>query len=151
MKDFNLHTILRLPTGIFYANGVKANVIFFTKGEPTKETWYYDYRSGIKHTLATKPLKRSDLDDFVECYCSGHMEDRKETWSEENPNGRWRKYSVEDLLARDKTSLDITWIKDKDDLEDVTLKELFATIQEKGSNINKAISELSNLLAGIEE
>ena len=151
LKDFNLHTILRLPTGIFYANGVKANVIFFTKGEPTKETWYYDYRSGIKHTLATKPLKRSDLDDFVECYCSGHMEDRKETWSEENPNGRWRKYSVEDLLARDKTSLDITWIKDKDDLEDVTLKELFATIQEKGSNINKAISELSNLLAGIEE
>ena len=79
------------------------------------------------------------------------MEDRKETWSEENPNGRWRKYSVEDLLARDKTSLDITWIKDKDNLEDVTLKELFATIQEKGSNINKAISELSNLLAGIEE
>ena len=151
LKDFNLHTILRLPTGIFYANGVKANVIFFTKGEPTKETWYYDYRSGIKHTLATKPLKRSDLDDFVECYCSGHMEDRKETWSEENPNGRWRKYSVEDLLSRDKTSLDITWIKDKDDLEDVTLKELFATIQEKGSNINKAISELSNLLAGIEE
>ena len=79
------------------------------------------------------------------------MEDRKETWSEENPNGRWRKYSVEDLLSRDKTSLDITWIKDKDDLEDVTLKELFATIQEKGSNINKAISELSKLLAGIEE
>ena len=151
LTDYNLHTILRLPTGIFYANGVKANVLFFEKGTPTKETWSYDYRSGIKHTLATKPLKRSDLDDFVECYCSGHMEDRKETWSEENPNGRWRKYSVEDLLSRDKTSLDITWIKDKDDLEDVTLKELFATIQEKGSNINKAISELSNLLAGIEE
>lgn len=73
LKEYNLHTVLRLPTGIFYANGVKANVIFFTKGEETKETWYYDYRTGIKHTLATKPLKRSDLDDFVNCYCSGHI------------------------------------------------------------------------------
>ena len=79
------------------------------------------------------------------------MEDRKETWSEENPNGRWKKYTIEEILKDEKTSLDLKWIKDKDDLEDVTLKELFATIQEKGSNINKAISELSNLLAGIEE
>ena len=151
LKDFNLHTILRLPTGIFYANGVKANVLFFEKGSPTKETWYYDYRTGIKHTLATKPLKRSDLDDFVNCYCAGHMEDRKETWSEENPTGRWRKYNVKELLERDKTSLDISWIKDKDDLEDVTLKELFSTIQEKGQNINNAINQLAGLLSGIEE
>ena len=151
LKDFNLHTILRLPTGIFYANGVKANVIFFEKGTPTKETWYYDYRTGIKHTLATKPLKRSDLDDFVNCYCSDDMTKRQETWSEDNPNGRWKKYSVEDLLARDKTSLDITWIKDKDDLEDVTLAELMTTISEKSSNISKAVNELSSLLVGIEE
>ncbi len=151
LKDFNLHTILRLPTGIFYANGVKANVLFFEKGTPTKETWYYDYRTGIKHTLATKPLKRSDLDDFVNCYCAGHIEDRKETWSEENPTGRWRKYDVKDLLERDKTSLDISWIKDKDDLEDVTLKELFSTIKEKASNINTAVDKLSELLNGIEE
>ena len=151
LKDFNLHTILRLPTGIFYANGVKANVLFFEKGTSTKETWYYDYRTGIKHTLATKPLKRSDLDDFVNCYCAGHIEDRKETWSEENPTGRWRKYDVKDLLERDKTSLDISWIKDKDDLEDVTLKELFSTIKEKASNINTAVDKLSELLNGIEE
>lgn len=151
LKDFNLHTILRLPTGIFYANGVKANVLFFEKGSPTKEIWYYDYRTGIKHALATKPLKRSDLDDFVNCYCAGHMEDRKETWSEENPTGRWRKYDVKELLERDKTSLDISWIKDKDDLEDVTLKELFSTIQEKGQNINNAINQLAVLLSGIEE
>ncbi len=151
LKDFNLHTILRLPTGIFYANGVKANVLFFEKGSPTKETWYYDYRTGIKHTLATKPLKRSDLDDFVNCYCAGHMKNRKETWSKENPTGRWRKFSVDELLERDKTSLDISWIKDKDDLEDVTLKELFSTIQEKGQNINNAINQLAGLLSGIEE
>ena len=79
------------------------------------------------------------------------MEDRKETWNEENPTGRWRKYDVKELLERDKTSLDISWIKDKDDLEDVTLKELFSTIQEKGQNINNAINQLAGLLSGIEE
>lgn len=67
LSDFNLHTILRLPTGIFYANGVKANVLFFKKGEPTKEIWFYDYRTGINHTLVQNPLKRSDLDDFCHC------------------------------------------------------------------------------------
>lgn len=70
LKDFNLHTILRLPTGIFYANGVKTNVLFFEKGKPTEDIWVYDYRTGIKHTLATKPMTRADLDDFVANYCS---------------------------------------------------------------------------------
>lgn len=151
LKDFNLHTILRLPTGIFYANGVKANVVFFTKGESTKETWYYDYRTGIKHTLATKPLKRSDLDDFVNCFCAGHVQDRKETWSKENPNGRWRKFSAEELLERDKTSLDIFWIKDNYGLEDVTLKDLFSNIRNEAANITSAVKNLSCLLEGIEE
>lgn len=151
LKEYNLHTVLRLPTGIFYANGVKANVIFFTKGEETKETWYYDYRTGIKHTLATKPLKRSDLDDFVNCYCSGHIQDRKETYSEENPNGRWRKFTIDELLARDKTSLDITWIKEPGIGEDKSLKQLFAEIQEKSANISNAVNELADLLSGINE
>ena len=151
LKDFNLHTILRLPTGIFYANGVKANVLFFEKGCPTQETWYYDYRTGIKHTLATKPLKRSDLEDFVNCYCAGHVEDRKETWSPENPNGRWRKYHINELLARDKTSLDISWIKDCSDTVDCSLAELMQTIQEKSANIAAAVTELSKLIEGIEE
>jgi len=151
LKDFNLHTILRLPTGIFYANGVKANVLFFEKGSPTQETWYYDYRTGIKHTLATKPLKRSDLENFVNCYCAGHVEDRKETWSPENPNGRWRKYHINELLARDKTGLDISWIKDGSDTVDCSLAELMQTIQEKSTNIAAAVTELSKLLEGIEE
>ena len=64
LADFNLHTILRLPTGIFYAQGVKANVLFFTKGTPTKDVWFYDYRTDIKHTLATNPMQRHHLDDF---------------------------------------------------------------------------------------
>ncbi len=151
LKDFNLHTILRLPTGIFYANGVKANVLFFEKGCPTQETWYYDYRTGIKHTLATKPLKRSDLENFVNCYCAGHVEDRKETWSPENPNGRWRKYHINELLARDKTSLDISWIKDDTGAVDCSLAELMQTIQEKSTNIAAAVTELSKLIEGIEE
>ena len=71
--------------------------------------------------------------------------------NEENPNGRWRKFSVEELVGRDKTSLDITWIKDKDDLEDVTLAELVATISEKSTNIIKAVEQLNSLLSGIEE
>ena len=93
MKDFNLHTILRLPTGIFYANGVKTNVLFFDKGEPTKDIWVYDYRTGIKHTMATKPMTREHLQEFVDCYCAGHESDRVQLYSEENPNGRWRCFS----------------------------------------------------------
>ena len=76
LKDFNLHTILRLPTGIFYANGVKTNVLFFEKGRGTKEIWVYDYRTGVKHTLATKPMTRAHLQEFVDCYCVGHEQDR---------------------------------------------------------------------------
>lgn len=73
LKDYNLHTILRLPTGIFYANGVKTNVLFFEKGEPTKDIWVYDYRTGVKHTMATKPMTREHLQEFVACYSSGQV------------------------------------------------------------------------------
>ena len=147
LTDFNLHTILRLPTGIFYA-GVKANVLFFTKGEPTKETWYYDYRTDVKHTLATNPMQRHHLDDFVACYNAGDLSARKETYDPEtNPNGRWRKYDVAELFGRDKTSLDITWIRQGNDMEDVILAELMADIKEKSDNIASAVSRLQELFA----
>lgn len=152
LSEFNLHTILRLPTGIFYAQGVKANVLFFSKGTPTKDIWFYDYRTGVKHTLATNPMQRHHLDDFVECYKSENILARHETYdSESNPNGRWRKYNVDDILKRDKTSLDITWIKQNDDDNDYTLAELMAQIQEKSDNISKAVAELQKLMANIEE
>ena len=152
LTEFNLHTILRLPTGIFYAQGVKANVLFFSKGTPTKDIWFYDYRTGVKHTLATNPMQRHHLDDFVECYKSENMLARQETYdAESNPNGRWRKYNVDDILKRDKTSLDITWIKQNDDDNDYTLAELMALIQEKSDNISKAVAELQKLMANIEE
>lgn len=152
LTEFNLHTILRLPTGIFYAQGVKANVLFFSKGTPTKDIWFYDYRTGVKHTLATNPMQRHHLDDFVECYKSENILARQESYdSESNPNGRWRKYNVDDILKRDKTSLDITWIKQNDDDNDYTLAELMALIQEKSDNISKAVAELQKLMANIEE
>ena len=152
LKNFNLHTILRLPTGIFYAQGVKANVLFFKKGEQTKDVWYYDYRTGIKHTLATKPMMRHHLDDFVACYHADNLSARQETYNAEtNPNGRWRKYPVAELLKRDKTSLDISWIKETNDDDDLSLSELMTTIQQKSDNISKAVSQLQALLKGIEE
>ena len=152
LKNFNLHTILRLPTGIFYAQGVKANVLFFTKGTPTKDIWYFDYRIGVKHTLATNPMQRHHLDEFVECYCADDMGKRKETYdAENNPNGRWRKFTLKEIMARDKTSLDISWIKQGDETEDMSLSELLATIQEKSNKIADAVTKLQALLANIKE
>lgn len=149
LEEFNLHTILRLPTGIFYANGVKTNVLFFEKGEKTKDIWVYDYRTGIKHTMATKPMTRADLDDFVNCYCSGHLEDRKETYSEENPNGRWRKFSEEDVYSRDQLKLDFKWL-DLTEKDDRTVSELLTEMQDKAAAINDAVSKLQEILGGID-
>jgi len=144
LKNFNLHTILRLPTGIFYAQGVKANVLFFQKGQKTENVWYYDYRTGIKHTLATKPMQRQHLDDFVACYNAENLQNRKET-------ERFKCYPVVDLLARDKTSLDITWIKQDNDDDDFTLADLVFTMEKKSNNIAEAVQKLKELMAGIEE
>lgn len=152
LSDFNLHTILRLPTGIFYAQGVKANVLFFQKGSPTKEIWFYDYRTGIKHTLATNPLQRHHLDDFVKCYNAGDIAGRVETFdAETNPNGRWRKFSIDEILKRDKTSLDITWIKLDSDDEDLTLAQLMDIIKTESDTISDAVSQLQALVSNIEE
>ena len=118
LKTTDLHTILRLPTGIFYKPGVKANVIFFDKrpaspDTQTKEIWIYDLRTNIHFTLKKNPMSDKDLDDFVACYNPQNRHDRKQTWSEDNPDGRWRKYTIDEILSRDKKSLDIFWIKDK--------------------------------------
>ncbi|MCL1936849.1 MAG: type I restriction-modification system subunit M [Candidatus Azobacteroides sp.] len=151
LDDFDLHTILRLPTGIFYANGVKANVLFFVKGDKTKELWYYDYRIGVKHTLATNPIQRHHLDDFVKCYNPENRHNRQETYSAENPSGRWRKYSYEEIIARDKTSLDITWLKSGENTVDYSLTELMTMIEEKSQNILSAVNSLKDIMGKIEE
>jgi type I restriction enzyme M protein len=119
LETADVHTILRLPTGIFYAQGVKANVVFFdnkpsSKNPWTKEIWVYDYRTNIHHTLKKNPLKLEDLRDFITLYNPKNRNKRKEIYNAEtNPEGRWRKFSYEEIMARDKTSLDITWLKDK--------------------------------------
>jgi len=155
MKTTDLHTILRLPTGIFYAHGVKANVLFFdnkpaSKNAHTKEVWIYDYRTNIHHTLKKKPMTTADLAEFVKLYNPNNRHKRKETWSEENPEGRWRKYTYEEILTRDKTNLDIFWLKDKSltDLEnlpdpDILANEIIENL-ESGLNSFKEIMETLN-------
>lgn len=147
MKDFNLHTILRLPTGIFYANGVKTNVLFFEKGKPTKDIWVYDYRTGIKHTLATKPLTRAHLQEFVDCYCSGHMQDRVATYNEgSNPNGRWRRFSEDEVAKAD--SLDFKWL-DLEEKDERSIEEILEDMQSESDEIAKAVARLKDLLGGV--
>lgn len=118
LMQFDFHTLLRLPTGIFYANGVKANVLFFDKHAPradgkanTKALWVYDFRTNKNFTLKKNPLKPSDLEDFVANYRHGKGDERKES-------ERFKKFPVEDLLKRDKLNLDIFWLKD-DSLDDI--------------------------------
>ncbi|AUX48534.1 DNA methyltransferase [Sorangium cellulosum] len=118
LHDCDVHTLLRLPTGIFYAQGVKANVLFFDKKPAsekpwTRKLWIYDLRTNQHFTLKTNPLSRADLDDFVACYKPGELHKRRATWSEKNPAGQWRAYEYAELTARDKCSLDVFWLKDE--------------------------------------
>ena len=120
--ECDVHTLLRLPTGLFYAQGVKANVLFFDRKPAsekpwTKKLWIYDFRTNKEFTLKTNTLKRSDLDDFVKCYNPENRHTRKPTWTEKKQDGRWRAFDYDELINRDKASLDIFWLKDEN-LED---------------------------------
>jgi type I restriction enzyme M protein len=152
LQTTDLHTILRLPTGIFYKPGVKANVIFFDKrpASPemqTKAVWIYDFRTNIHFTLKQNPMTDRDLEDFISCYNPQNRYERTETWSEDNPEGRWRKFSVEEILARDKTSLDIFWIKDKSlaDLDNLPEPDVLA--DEIIENLQSALESFQELKA----
>lgn len=122
LHECDVHTLLRLPTGIFYSQGVKANVLFFDRkrgGEKpwTKELWIYDLRTNKNFTLKQNPLARADLDEFVKCFNPANRHKRKATWSEKNPKGRWRAFTYDELMARDKVNLDLFWLRDES-LED---------------------------------
>ncbi|MBU0729208.1 MAG: SAM-dependent methyltransferase, partial [Proteobacteria bacterium] len=122
LHDCDVHTLLRLPTGLFYAQGVKANVLFFDKKPAsetpwTKKLWIYDLRTNIHFTLKTNPLKRADLDEFVKNYNPTNRQDRTPSFTQDNQAGRWRAYDYDEIINRDKASLDIFWLKD-DSLED---------------------------------
>lgn len=155
LENTKLHTILRLPTGIFYAQGVKANVLFFdnqpASPEPwTKDVWFYDYRTNIHHTLKRSPMRYEDLTDFITCYNPENIHARTETWHEENnPDGRWRKYSYEELIARDKTSLDIFWLRDKSLTDLDNLPEPDDLAEEIIENLEAGLNSFREVLAGL--
>ena len=116
MQEFDVHTLLRLPTGIFYAGGVKANVLFFDKKQAsdspwTKDLWVYDFRTNIHFTQKQNPMTRQTLEEFVQAYKPGKRTKREES-------ERFKKFTYEELIARDKANLDIFWLKD-DSVEDV--------------------------------
>src|SRR5215217_5562538 len=111
LHEYDVHTLLRLPTGIFYAQGVKANVLFFER-KPASETpwteklWIYDLRTNIHVTLKQNTLTLKTLEDFIVCYNPENRHNRIET-------ERFRSYSYEEIVQRDKASLDIFWLRDK--------------------------------------
>ncbi|WP_434608300.1 N-6 DNA methylase [Pseudomonas sp. R1-7] len=155
LETTELHTVLRLPTGIFYAQGVKANVLFFdnrsaSKNAQTKEVWFYDYRTNIHHTLKKKPLRFEDMQDFITCYNPQNRNERTETWHETaNPEGRWRKFSLEQIFARDKTSLDIFWLKDKSLFDLENLPEPDDLADEIIENIEAGLGSFREILKGL--
>lgn len=156
METCDLHTILRLPTGIFYAQGVKANVLFFDKKAAsdkaqTSKIWIYDLRTNKHFTLKENPLKYEDLQDFIKCYNPEHRHERKETYSEENPDGRWRCFTHEEILKRDKTNLDIFWIKDEslDDLDSLPEPSIIASSLVE--DLENALEQLRKISTDLED
>jgi type I restriction enzyme M protein len=156
LHECDVHTLLRLPTGIFYAQGVKANVLFFVKKPAsatpwTRQLWIYDLRTNQHFTLKTNPLKRADLDEFVACYNPQNRHQRTPTWSEENPEGRWRVYSYDELMQRDKVSLDIFWLKDEslEDSDDLPAPDLIAA--EIAEDLRAALEQFEEIQVDLSE
>lgn len=156
LNKCNLHTILRLPTGIFYAQGVQTNVLFFTRGETdknnTKEIWIYDMRHQMRSFGKRNPLNKKDFADFEKLFCVDDRSKRKQTWDKnKNPNGRWRKFTIDEIKKRPNTSLDISWMTDEKPHENKSLKEILSDMTDKSQEISKAIAELNKALEGIDD
>ena len=152
----DVHTLLRLPTGIFYAQGVKANVLFFERKPAreeawTKRLWIYDLRTNLHFTLKTKPLARTDLDEFVACYRAGDRASRSETWSEASPSGRWRAYDYDALVARDKCSLDVFWLRDESLEASENLPEPDVIAGEIADDLRAALAQFDEVAADLSE
>jgi type I restriction enzyme M protein len=148
LENCDVHTLLRLPTGIFYAQGVKANVLFFDARPKdgsvhTKGVWIYDLRTNKHFTLKTRTLKTEDLDDFIACYKPDNRHQRQE-------NERFKYFSYEDLIARDKASLDIFWMKDDslENLDDLPPPEVLA--QEIIDHLEAALASFRDVAAGLQ-
>ena len=145
LEQCDVHTLLRLPTGIFYAGGVKANVLFFDRKPPsetpwTQKLWIYDFRTNQSFTLKTRALERADLDDFVACYNPKNRHERTET-------ERFRVFTYDELVARDKASLDIFWLRDEslEDTENLPPPEVIAA--EIVEDLEAALAEFAEIAA----
>ena len=148
LKTTDLHTILRLPTGIFYAQGVKANVLFFdnrpaSKTAQTSDVWVYDYRTNVKHTLKTSTLRYDHLAEFVRSYNPENRHARQES-------ERFRRFTYEQIMARDKTSLDIFWLKDDSlgDLDNLPDPDLLAL--DIVENLESALGSFRSIVARLQ-
>jgi type I restriction enzyme M protein len=155
LTECDVHTLLRLPTGIFYAQGVKANVLFFdrkpaSKDPWTKQLWIYDLRTNKNFTLKKNPLTAADLAEFVDCYHAENRHERKPTWSAEGNQGRWRSFTYDELMARDKVNLDIFWLRDEslEDSEDLPEPEVLAA--EIVEDLAAALEQFREILADLE-
>lgn len=156
MHECDLHTVLRLPTGIFYAQGVKANVIFFERKAAsetpwTRQVWFYDFRTNKHFTLKQNRLERADLDEFVACYHPDNRHERTATWSEDNPDGRWRAYGYDEIIARDKASLDIFWLRDESLEDSANLPEPHVLAAEIADDLRAALEQIEDVLADLQE
>ena len=147
LEQCDVHTLLRLPTGIFYAGGVKANVLFFARKPPsekpwTDKLWIYDFRTNQNFTLKERALVRADLDDFVACYNPGDRHERAQT-------ERFKAFSYEELVARDKASLDIFWLRDEslEDTGNLPAPELIAA--EIVEDLQAALDQFAAIAASL--
>jgi type I restriction enzyme M protein len=141
LHECDVHALLRLPTGVFYAQGVKANVLFFdrraaSETASTRELWVYDLRTNQHFTLKQNPLRREHLQDFVEAYRPGERHLREES-------ERFKRFTYEELLQRDKVSLDLVWLRDEslEDLENLPLPDVIA--REIVEDLEAALAEFS--------
>jgi type I restriction enzyme M protein len=143
LHDYDVHTLIRLPTGIFYAQGVKANVLFFDRKPAsekpwTDKLWIYDFRTNIHMTLKTNTLILDDLKDFVKSFNPGNRFQREET-------ERFKAFAYDDLVKRDKANLDIFWLKD-DSIEDsANLPPPEVLAKEIAENLESALTQFSSL------
>ena len=149
LADFDLHTMVRLPTGIFYAQGVKANVLFFDKKPASEQPWttkfwVYDLRTNQHFTLKQNPLRRHHLDEFVDNYLASKARD------ERVESGRWKAFTYEELIARDKANLDITWLRDEslEDADNLPAPEIIA--REIVEDLTAALAEFEAVAMALE-
>ena len=169
LQECDMHTLLRLLTGLFYAKGVKANVLFFDKKPAsetpwTKKLWIYDLRTNMHFTLKTSSLQRSDLDEFVKNYNPENRHQRKATWKEKaapspqpsprkgegvGNEGRWRSYNYDELVSRDKASLDIFWLKDESLESSDNLPDADVIAQEIVEDLEAALEQFREIVGDL--